>query len=101
MDAAMLVILPAVVLALLLILFRFLGFRWHAITVSVIMYLLFGAFIASAQVSSFGGCQPWRVDGYWWPIVDWPGDIYQNVWSGDVSARRYLLPRTCEVAPAG
>ncbi len=31
------------------------------------------------------------------PILAWPGDFYVNVVTGDISARRYLIPRTCEL----
>lgn len=97
LNALMAVILPIVVLLVLTIVFLVLMAPRGAFIGAVFIYLMFGLFIASAQFSGGGECPSWRVDGYWWPIVDWPGDIYQNVWAGEVSMRQYLIPRTCEL----
>lgn len=96
-NIAMMVLLSVVVVALLVGLFAFLGMRWHALTAGVAVYLLFGGFVAFAQYAARGGCPSWRTDGYWMAVVAWPGDFYANVIDGSVTARRYLIPRTCEV----
>lgn len=99
-NAVMALILPIVVLLLLTAAFLGLGAPRGAFIGAVVAYLFIGMFIASAQFGGAGGCPSWRTDGFWWPLVDWPGDIYQNVLEGNISPRRYLIPKTCE-EPAG
>lgn len=94
----MFVVVSLVVLMLLIGLFRFLGLRWHAVTAGLVLYLVFGGFVAGTQLAGGGECPTWRNDGYWKAIVGWPGDFYDNVVAGPISARRYLIPRTCELA---
>lgn len=100
LDAVMALILPIVVLILLAAAFLVMLAPRGSFIAAVIVYLIMGMFIASAQFGGAGGCPSWRTDGFWWPVVDWPGDIYQNVVVGNISLRRYLIPKTCE-APAG
>ena len=99
-NVAMMVLLSVVVLALITGLFVFLGMRWHALTAGAVVYLLFGGFVAVSQFAGGGGCPTWRTDGVWKPILTWPGDFYVNVVVGDITARRYLIPRTCEIPSA-
>jgi hypothetical protein len=98
LDAVMALILPIVVLFLLAAAFLVmmaLPLR-GAFIAAGISYFIIGLFIAAAQFGGTGICPSWRSDGAWWPIVDWPGDIYLNVFAGDLSFRRYLIPKTCE-----
>jgi hypothetical protein len=92
-------VLPLVVLFIFLLIFRIVSEWGNAARFAVSFYLVFGVFIAASQVGGAGGCPSWRDGGYWWPIIDWPADIYQNVWNGNVTLRRYLIPRTCEEVP--
>lgn len=95
----MMVLWSVVVLGLLVGLFVFLGMRFHAITAGVVLYLVFGGFVAGSQYAGGGECPTWRSQSdIWKPILAWPGDIFVNVVTGPISARRYLIPRTCETA---
>lgn len=96
LETLVVILSPIVVLGLLALLFRFLGMGWHALTAAVVVYLAFGSFVAVAQTSGGGMCESWRTGDYWQPVINWPGDIYANVLAGDISFRRYFIPRTCE-----
>lgn len=96
-NIAMMVILSAVALALITGLFVFLGMRWNALIAGAIVYLLFGGFVAISQFAGAGACPSWRTEGVLIPLLAWPGDIYLNVVAGDITPRRYLIPRTCEM----
>lgn len=96
-NLVMMVLLSVVALALITGLFVFLGMRWNALIAGAVMYLLFGGFVAMAQFAGAGGCPSWRTDGVFIPILAWPGDFYVHVVVGDITARRYLIPRTCEL----
>lgn len=99
-NIAIMIALSLVALGLITGLFVFLGMRWNALIAGAVIYLLFGGFVAMAQFAGAGGCPTWRADGVLIPVLAWPGDFYVNVVAGDISARRYLIPRTCEVAPS-
>lgn len=96
-NVAMMVLLSLVALALMTGLFVFLGMRWNALIAGAVLYLLFGGFVAMSQFAGAGGCPTWRPDGVLIPVLAWPGDFYVNVIVGPISARRYLIPRTCEL----
>lgn len=96
-NLVMMVLLSVVALALITGLFVFLGMRWNALIAGACIYLLFGGFVAMSQFAGAGGCPSWRTDGVFIPIIAWPGDFYVNVVVGDITARRYLIPRTCEL----
>jgi hypothetical protein len=96
-DIAMMVLWSVVVLALFTGLFRFLGMGRNSITGGVVLYLVFGGFVAGAQFAGGGGCPTWRTPSdAWKAVLAWPGDIFVNVVTGDISARRYFIPHTCE-----
>lgn len=97
-NVAILAALSFVALALFTGLFLSLGMRWNAFTAGAVFYLLFGGFVATAQFAGAGACPTWRTEGMFVPLLAWPGDFYLNVVVGDISMRRYLIPRTCETA---
>lgn len=96
-NLVMMVVLCVVALALITGLFVFLGMRWNALIAGAIVYLLFGGFVAMSQFAGAGACPSWRTEGVLVPLLAWPGDFYVNVVAGDITARRYLIPRTCEL----
>ncbi|MCD2175717.1 hypothetical protein [Rhizobium sp. C4] len=96
-NLLMMVLLSVVAYALITGLFVFLGMRWNALIAGAVLYLLFGGFVAMAQFAGAGACPSWRTDGVLIPVLAWPGDFYVNVVTGDITARRYLIPRTCEL----
>jgi hypothetical protein len=96
-NSVMMVLLSVIALALISGLFVILGMRWKAPIAGAVIYLVFGGFVAMSQFAGAGGCPSWRTDGVMIPILAWPGDFYVNVVAGDITARRYLIPRTCEL----
>ena len=86
-----------VVLAVLICAMMVLGARRHALTNAIGAYLLLGIAIAAMQYWSGGRCVAWRQDSaFWQPILDWPGNVYANVWERDMPLRSYLMPQACD-----
>lgn len=85
-----------VVLVVLICAMVVVGARRHVVANAIGVYLVLGVAIAAIQYWSGGRCVAWRQDSaFWRPVLEWPGDVYANVWERDMPLRAYLMPQAC------